>query len=78
MNKKLKIKSVTYSKLLNLGNYENERIEITVEVNPNSDGLQELKEAKKWVKNQLNPVKKEKYISRSNGHGLVCVCDICM
>lgn len=34
MKKRLKIKTVTYSRINNLGDYENERLELTAEVPP--------------------------------------------
>lgn len=49
-----KYKDVTYSRINNLGNYENERIEVTLEVQADQTPEEVLKEAKKFVKEKLN------------------------
>lgn len=49
---KLKVKEITYSKLCPTGQYENERIEIKVEVK-SGDGSKEFEAAKKWVRDRI-------------------------
>lgn len=51
--RKLNVKQVTYSKLRNLGSFENERIECVVQVD-SGDGSKELAAAKKWVESKLS------------------------
>ena len=49
----MKPKSVTYAKLKNLGNYENERIEITLEVEDGEKAADVLEIAKVFVLKQF-------------------------
>lgn len=43
------IKTISYSCLTNLGNYENERIEAIAEIAPDDDPAMELDDLKDWV-----------------------------
>lgn len=76
---KAKIVSVSYSRLKNRGNYENERVEATAQVGPGGNAADAYLAAKKFVLGQLKikPVKPKKY-NQFRGHGPVCVCDECM
>jgi hypothetical protein len=75
------IVSVTYTRLKNTGNFENERIGVTVEVEPGETPLDTLKRAKRFVNEQLDIeedcIKPPKRYFGA-GHGPVCVCDECM
>lgn len=80
----LKIQTITYSRLKNLGDYENERVELTIQVPIGTDPIDALREAKYWVANRLHIDFSGSYdrkysIQRNNSnHGPVCVCDDCM
>lgn len=45
----MKITKIEYSRVFSLGNYENEKIGVEVEVRENEDAADALKEAKKFV-----------------------------
>ena len=54
------IKSITYGRTINLGNYESERLEATVELESKTPGYNDpedpdeaFKELKEWVLNQI-------------------------
>ena len=49
----MKVRTITYSRLKSLGNYENEKIEVTVEVAEDETPIEVLNEAKAFVKKQF-------------------------
>ncbi len=49
----MKVRTITYSRLKSLGNYENEKIEVTVEVAKDETPIKVLNEAKAFVKKQF-------------------------
>lgn len=53
MNKKLNITSVTYERLVNLGNFENERLSATVEISVNDSPEEAFEYLCQWVNEQL-------------------------
>ncbi len=50
-------KTVTYQRVRNLGNYESERLEITVEIDDEDDYLEVAEELRAQVINLLHPPK---------------------
>ncbi len=69
----LKIKSISYARLKNLGNYQNERVEVTVDVSCGETPEIALKRAKQWVLTTLAEKK-----SKAPSHNSACICDECM
>lgn len=56
----MKFKTITYSKIKNTGNYENKRLEATIELGPDDNVECELAKLKRWVnRNILNAPKAE-------------------
>jgi len=49
----MKIQTITYAELQNLGHYENRRIEATAIVQEDENPAEVLQAVKTWVKNQL-------------------------
>lgn len=45
----MKTKTVTYSKLFSLGNFENEKIGVEIEIEPGDDVQQAIQSAKQYV-----------------------------
>jgi predicted nucleic acid-binding Zn-ribbon protein len=62
MNKKLNITSVTYERLVNLGNFENERLSATADIEVDQSPEEVFEYLCQWVNEQL---KTEKRISRA-------------
>lgn len=54
----MKAVTVTYQRVFNLGNYESERIEITLQVEEGETAQQVLDAAKRFVARQLPPTTK--------------------
>lgn len=50
----LNVTEITYSRLRNLGNYENEKLDITVHVNENESPENIVKKLRELVKQYLN------------------------
>lgn len=67
-----KITTITYRRIKNLGNYENEQLEATTIVSSGSAN-DELYKLKLWVNTQLGITKKS-----SSDHCFTCTCDECM
>lgn len=51
----MKAVTITYHRTINLGNYENERIEITLQVEEGETAQQVLDAAKRFVARQMAP-----------------------
>lgn len=62
MNKKLNITNITYERLVNLGNFENERLSATVEIEVDQSPEEAFEYLCQWVSEQL---KAEKRISKA-------------
>ena len=67
----MKITTLTYSYLGNLGDYQNERVEATVEVPENATPESVLQELKEWVHSQTHSQKKyfealDKYLQQKD------------
>lgn len=72
----MRIRTITYSRIRNLGNYQNEKLEATADIPIGDDPVEARKKLKCWVLRQL---KIKKYRRGTCGaHGPVCVCDECM
>lgn len=54
----MKAITITYQRVFNLGNYESERIEITLQVEEGETAQQVLDAAKRFVLRQLPPASK--------------------
>jgi chromosome segregation ATPase len=54
LSRQAQIKAVTYHRLKNLGNYENERLEATAAIHEGDSPVEVLLDIKQWVSNQLN------------------------
>jgi hypothetical protein len=50
----MKIKTITYQRVKNLGNYESERLEMTAELDPSEDDEVAIAELKARVEISLN------------------------
>lgn len=48
----MKYKEITYKRIVNLGNYENETIELTAEIDIDSDDRQEIQKCITKVRNE--------------------------
>jgi len=60
-SKKMVVKQLTYSRLFNLNNFENEKIELQVELNDDDNIDMVLKGAREWVEaNSLLVIRAEK------------------
>lgn len=55
----LNIKTISYRRVFNRGNYQSEAIEITVEVEEGQNPDEVMAEAKQWVEEQANPTRKQ-------------------
>lgn len=77
--KKLQLKTVTYSRIKNIGNYENERVEAVAVVQPGEDPSEVLRGLKRFVLGSLGLEVKSKVreAERREWHGPVCICDEC-
>jgi hypothetical protein len=51
----MKIKTVSYSRTKNLGNYESEKLEMSAEIEYDDDTEEVFYELKKWVTETLYP-----------------------
>jgi len=58
---KVKLKSISYSKTENLGNYDSEKITVYAEVKPGQHPDDVLKTLKGWVEDKLNETPKSQY-----------------
>ena len=60
----LGIKTITYARLLNTGNFENQKIEVTCELEPGQDPDEQFIRLKTWADEKLlgtsQPAKKKK------------------
>ncbi len=75
MSTKLQIRTVTYSRLVTTGEYENHRLEMTAIVPKGSDGRKEARQLKDKVSALLGQPNRRLH---TYGHGPVCICDECM
>ncbi len=50
----LPITTITYSKLVNLGGYQNERIEATMQVDADQEATKQFKKLKQWVEDMAD------------------------
>ncbi len=48
-----KIKTITYKRLINLGDYSNETVDVTVEVEPTESPSEVLKHVRYWLNQHL-------------------------
>ena len=48
-----RITTITYSRTVNLGNYESEKLEVTVEIHEGADHALEFEDLKRWVCGKL-------------------------
>ena len=55
---KLKINTITYQRVKNLGNYETERLEVSISIDENEDPDFALKKLKFWVDKKLSLIEK--------------------
>lgn len=60
-NKKMKAKTITYSRLISKGNYENEKIEICLEVEEGEKAADVFKAAKEFVEKRVEVAKLSDY-----------------
>ena len=51
----MNVKTITYQKVKNLGNYESERLEMTIELDPSDDADDSAKALIAKVQHLLNP-----------------------
>jgi len=58
------ITSITYARLWNLGNYENERFEVTAQVAAGDDPAAVLRECKAFVENERIAMQRERQSAR--------------
>lgn len=47
------VATITYSRTKNLGNYESEKLEVTVSLHEGADHASELEDLKRWVCGKL-------------------------
>lgn len=73
----MNITTITYRRIKNRGNFENEQLEITIDVT-GKDPSTEFDSLKKFVEKKLRIKKSKKFKYEMRGHGPVCVCDECM
>lgn len=52
----MRVTEITYGRLVNRGNFSNERLEVTVEVAEGEDPRAAVTRAKAFIERQLNPV----------------------
>lgn len=52
----MNIKSISYGFTKNLGNYQSERLDITIEIQPDDDVAEKVRELKKFVHDSLNKI----------------------
>lgn len=50
----MKVKTITYQRVKNLGNYESERLEITAEINEGEKPQEAIERLRELVLNRLN------------------------
>lgn len=75
---KVKITSITYRRIKNLGNYENEQIEATALVSGGNVDVEAAK-LKRWVIEKLALNDEVDYFDSGNdSHSPTCICDECM
>ena len=55
----MSIKTISYGQTKNLGNYQSERLDITVELEEGDDAIEKIQEVKVLVMSQLYPSSSE-------------------
>lgn len=75
--RKVRVQTITYARIKNIGNYENERLEVTGIVSAGEDPAKVLRELKGFTLSSLGLRVKGVVTKGENSHPFTCICDEC-